>query len=257
MSWRRSWAIVRHDARILRNDPTFLIVFTVIPLVAMAFFKPMFRGVLLVSGIEGVNGAEHAVPGLIVLFAYFQVGNVAFGVIREHTWNTWARLRASHARPLEIMAGKVVVPLATLAFQFTVLFAAGRLAFGLELNGSYLALALVAACFAICLSSFGLALLAVCHSITQINAIANLGGLVMAGLGGAMVPTELLPVWAQQLGPATPTFWAMRGFRTAILDGGGVTDVLAPASALLLFTAAFLLVARLRFRVEDAKRAWT
>jgi ABC-2 type transport system permease protein len=256
MAWRRSWAIVRQDARILRNDPTFVIVFTLIPLVVIAFFKPMFRGILLVSGIDGATGAEHAVPGLIVMFSYFQVGNTAFGVIREHGWHTWARLRASHARPLEIMVGKVVVPLGTLALQFAVLFGVGLLAFGLEVNGSYLALTLVAACLAVCLSSFGLALLALCHSIMQVNAFANLGGLVMAGVGGALAPTELLPGWAQLLGPATPTYWAMRGFRTVILDGGGVADILAPAGVLLLFAATFLLVARLRFRVEDAKRSW-
>ena len=256
MSWRRSWAIVRQDARILRSDPTFLLVFTVMPLLVMAFIKPAFRGALLIAGVEGATGAEQAVPGQTVLFAGFMVGNVGFGVFREHGWNTWERLRASAARPGEIMVGKVVVPIFTLALQLAVLFGLGGLIFGLRVHGSVLGLVAVAAAFALSLVGLGLVLLSLCRSIMQLNAIANLGAMLFSGLGGALTPISTLPGWARGIAPVTPSYWAMRGFRSVIVERGGLGDVVAPVAVLLAFAAGLSLVAALRFQMEETKISW-
>lgn len=250
MSPRRSWAVARHDLRILRSDPAFLIVMTVMPLLIMAFIEPAFG--TFAGGDGPASGAEQAVPGVTVMFAFFLVGNVGFSVFREHGWNTWERLRASRARPAEVMAGKVVVPLLTLALQLTVLIGLGGLLFGLRVRGSVVAMAAVAAALAICLVCLGLLLLAVARSIMQLNAASNLGTLLFAGLGGALAPVSALPGWAQSVAPATPSYWAMRGFRT-VIDGGGVGDIGLPLLVLMLFASGFAVLAALRFRFDEEK----
>jgi ABC-2 type transport system permease protein len=256
MSWRRSVAIVKHDLRILRSDPVFVIIFTLMPLVVMAFIKPAFRAALVVAGVHGANGAEQAVPGTTVMFAFFMVGNVGFGVFREHGWATWERLRASRARPADIMAGKVVVPLLTLAVQLSVLFGIGGLLFGLHIRGSVVGLIVVAAALALCLVSLGLALLAVCRTVNQLNAVANLGTMVFAGLGGALAPISALPGWARAVAPATPAYWAMRGFRSVILHPGGMRSIALPSFILLAFAAGFAVLTAMRFRFEEVKVSW-
>ncbi|MHB8467506.1 MAG: ABC transporter permease [Acidimicrobiales bacterium] len=256
MSWRRSGAIVRHELRILRNDPAFAIIFTLMPLVVMAFIKPAFRASLVVAGVHGANGAEQAVPGTAVMFSFFMVGNVGFAVFREHGWATWERLRASRARPLEIMAGKVVVPFLTLALQLTVLFGVGGLVFGLHVQGSVAGLVVVAAALALSLVALGLALLAICRTVNQLNAVANLGTMVFAGLGGAVAPISALPGWARAVAPVAPTYWAMRGFRAVILHPRGVGSVVLPAAVLLAFAAGFAMLAAMRFRFEEVKISW-
>lgn len=253
MSWRRSVAIARHDLRLLRADPVFFIVFTTMPLVVMAFIKPAFRYVVEAEGVSGLNGAEHAVPGQAVMFALFLVGNVGFTFYREHGWGTWERLRSSWAGPAEIMVGKVSVPLAQGAIQLAVLFGVGGFLYGLRVRGSVIALALVAAAFCLCLVALGLALLAVCRSVMQVNAIANLGAMVLAGVGGAIAPLTALPGWAKAVAPGTPSYWSMRGFRSVILDSGGMADVALPVAVLMVFTVGFLVVARMRFHLEDEK----
>jgi ABC-2 type transport system permease protein len=256
MSWRRSAAIARHDLRIFRSDPVFAITLTVMPLLLMAFIKPAFRYALIQSGLHGANGAEQAVPGMTVMFAFFMVGNVGFAVFREHAWSTWERLRSSPARPVEIMAGKVAVPLLILAVQLAVLFGAGSILFGLRVKGSTPGLVLIAAAFAVCLVCMGLALLAVCRTINQLNAAANLGATFFAGLGGALVPITLLPGWAQAVAPVAPSYWAMRGFKSVIISPGGLDAALRPGAVLLAFAAVFGLIAALRFRFEEAKVGW-
>ncbi len=249
MSWRRSGAVMRQDLRILRSDPVFLLIMIVMPLLVMAFIKPAFRAALVESGVPDANGAEQVVPGTATMFAFFLMGNLGFAVFREHGWNTWERLRASRATPGEIMSGKTVTPLLSLALQLSVLF-------GLDVRGSYLALALVAASLAVCLVSLGFVLLAICRTVMQLNAVTNLGTMVFAGLGGAIAPITALPDWARTIAPATPSYWAMRGFRSVILEAGGLGAVALPVVVLLAFTTGFACIAGVRFRLEETKLSW-
>jgi ABC-2 type transport system permease protein len=231
----------------------FLVVMIAMPLVIMAFLKPAFRGVLVLDGVEGATGAEQVVPGTSVTFALFLVGNLGFAVFREHGWNTWARLRASPATTVDVMVGKSVTPLLSLALQQAVLLGLGSVLFDLHVRGSILALIAVAVAFALSLVGLGYLLLVVCSTVMQLNAVTNLGTMVLAGLGGALAPITALPAWAQAIAPAIPSYWAMRGYRSTILDGGGLGEVALPVVVLLGFAVGFSVVAWARFRVEETK----
>jgi ABC-2 type transport system permease protein len=104
--------------------------------------------------------------------------------------------------------------------------------------------------------SLGVLLAAWARTAQQLNVLANVGTTALAGIGGALVPLTTLPGWAQTVAPATPSYWAMQGFRTVILDGGGVTDVLVPVGVLIGFAAAFGVVASVRFRFDEAKTSF-
>lgn len=252
-SYRRAWAIALHEFRILFKDPTFLVIMLGMPIVVMTFLSKVFRFALIGEGYTGATGAEHAVPGITVMFTFFMVGSVGFVFFREHGWGTWERLRASRARPLEIMAGKVTPVLAHAFVQQAILFSIGGLAFGLRVRGSIAALVIVAAALSICLVSMGTTLAAYTRTAAQQNAIANVGTMMFAGLGGAMAPISTLPGWVRSLAPATPSYWAMKGYRAVILDGAGLTDVLTPVLVLILFAAGFVLLSLRRFRFEETK----
>lgn len=255
-AWHRTVAVIRQDLRLLRADPAFLVVMIVMPLTVMPFIQPAFRDALVAAGIEGANGAEQVVPGVSVMFALFMVGNVAFGVFREHGWNTWERLRASPATTSEVMVGKSVTPLLSLGLQQAVLLGVGGVLFDLQLQGSVIAMAAVVLAFALSLIGLGYLLLAVCKTVMQLQAATNIGTMVLAGLGGAITPITSLPDWARAIAPAVPSYWAMRGYRTVILSDGGIEDVLLPVAVLVGFAVGFAGVALLRFRMEEAKVSW-
>jgi ABC-2 type transport system permease protein len=250
-------AVARHDLRILRSDPAFLVIFTVMPLIFMAFNRRAIGAALAVEfpGAD-LNGAAFVVPGGTVLFSSFLVGNLGFGIFREHGWGTWERLRSSPLTSIELMAGKSVVPILTISLQIAVLLGGGSLLFGLELQGSLLGYVLVAAALALMQVSLGFMLLSLCRSVIQLNALTNAGAMLLGGLGGALTPVEFLPGWLQAIAPFTPTYWAMEGFRAVTLEPGGLADVVGPIAMLLAFSAAFLAVAIRRFDVEDTKVSW-
>lgn len=256
MSAARIWAVARNDLRILRNDPAFVVIFTVMPLAYMAFNRRILGTALSLLADGSYNGAEFVVPGATVLFSGFLVGNLGFGVFREHGWGTWERLRASSLSTAELMVGKALPALFVLAFQITVLLVGGALLMDLHLRGSVLAFAVLAVGLAVCLIALGFMLLSVCRSVIQLNALTNAGAMALGGLGGAVAPVETLPGWAQAVAPATPAYWAMRGFRSVTMDGGGLPEVALPLAVLAGFTVLFAVVAINRFQVEATKVSW-
>lgn len=256
MELRRSLAIARHDLRILRGDSAPLVLLVVMPLVVMPFVASAFRYTVAAQGIPHATGAEQAVPGMAVTFAFFLVGSVSFGFFREHAWRTWERLRASPATAGEILLGKVLVPLGQAGVQAVLLFALGGLLLHLHVRGSLLGLALVAAAFSLCLVAIGLALTAVCRTVMQLNVVTNIAALLLAGLGGAFVPEATLPHWAKLVSPAVPSYWAMRGYRRVIDAPGGLGAVLVSVAVLLAFAGAAAAVAALRLRFGETKTTW-
>ena len=110
------------------------------------------------------------------------------------------------------LAGKAVGPVLVLALQLTVMPGGGAALFGLNLTGSLVAFVLVADALAVMEVSLGFMLLAICRSVLQLNAVTNLGAMMLGGIGGAVTPLFLLPTWAQTIAPLTPAYWAMSGF---------------------------------------------
>ena len=250
MSPSRSAALVRHELRVMLSDKEALIVLMAMPLVMMAFFKPVAR-LALAGDDPTANGSELTVPGMATMFAFFLVGFIGFSFFAEHQWNTWERLRASSATNAEILVGKVVPAMLLCLFQQAALFSFGFVVFGLRVRGSVLGMALVSIALTVCLVAIGVLMAAVMKTQQQLNAMSNLGAMVLAGISGALVPLSVLPGWARSVAPVAPQYWAMRGFRSTILDGGGLSSVALPVAMLLGFGVVAAAVALLRFRFDD------
>jgi ABC-2 type transport system permease protein len=252
MSLSRSAALARHEVRILLSDPMSFLSLTLMPLLMMAFFKPLAR-IAIRTAHPGANGAEYTVPAMTTMFAFFLVAFVGFAFFAEHRWNTWERLRASQASNAEILVGKVEPAMALCLVQQVLLFGAGVAFFGLHLGGSLLGVFLVCVALSLCLTSFGILLAALLRTEQQLNALANLGAIVLAGVSGALVPLSLLPGWAHAIAPMAPQYWAMRGFEAVLLDGQGVSAVLLPVAVLSGIAAVAGGLALLRFRFDEPK----
>lgn len=253
MSPRVCWAIFRHEMRVQMTDPSTVIFVVMMPLLMVALTKNLFASALQAQGYPGANGAEFGVPGMAVAFAAFGVGYSGFSFFRDHGWGTWDRLRASAASSTDIMIGKVVPSVLVSIAQLALLFGLGGPLFGLHIRGSWLALALMIVVLALALSAFGLLVTALARTTNQLNAIGSVGGTALALLGGAWVPVETMPGWAQAVAPALPTYWAMGGFRDVILDGAGISGTIGPILAIAGFGMLFTALAAWRFRFEESK----
>jgi ABC-2 type transport system permease protein len=252
-SLRRVGAILEHELRIVGRDPTPLLVLIVFPVITIAFLKPALRPALVQGGYPDASGAEQVVPGQAVMSAFFLVSLVTLAFFAEHGWATWDRLRASPATPLEIIVGKSLPRVAIGIIEFVVVMGAGVVIFGLAIRGSAWAMAPLVIAFSVCLVLLGVAATAVSRTAQQANAFAFTGMVLFGAIGGAFVPFRVLPDWAQTVAPVTPTYWAMRGMRSIVLDGQGIGGVVAPTAMLLAMSVLFAAIALWRFRFDEVK----
>ena len=225
--------VAAHELRLLRRDQWAYLTLILMPLVLVVFTRPAMKYVLAGEGYRGANGAEQAVPGMAVMFAFFVVGHVGFAFFRDYNWSTWDRLRATGTSLAEIVTGRVVPYIVVGLLQQAVLFGAGRLLFGLRVSGSLLALGAVAVALSTCVVALGLLVTATSQSEQQVIAFQTLGTMVFAGIGGAITPIDILPAWIRAAARVTPSYWAMRAYRSVILDGDGLSGVAVPLLVLL------------------------
>jgi ABC-2 type transport system permease protein len=251
---RATLAVTKVQLRIIKNDPWFLVIMFGMPLVVMPLFQRVIGSSLVGSGYEGASGAELVVPGQMVLFGFFVGGSVGFSVYREHGWKTWDRLRSSAASPRSLLAGFAIPWILIHVLYSGTLLVVGGLIVGLRLNGgSPFAVVLMLIGYACCVIGLILLATATFRTVNQLNGLQNVGAMLFGGLGGALVPFEGLPGWAQTIAPFTPAYWAMRGHRSVFLEQGSVGDVLLPFGVLMAAAVVLGAFGVARFRVDETK----
>ena len=250
---RRSVALAGHEFRLMRHDLVGLSGLVLIPLVMVAFLNPLFGAALDAEGVAVGNGASAAVPAMAVLFALFLVPHVGYLFFREHHFGTWERLRATPLKPAEVIAGKALPAVSLAVVQQVLLFAMSIWLFDLRIAGAAVALAAVVLALAFCLVACGVAAVAFVHNSQRFNSMASLVVMLVGGLGGGLAPMEAMPAWAQRVGPFTPGYWAVSGYRSVIQNGGGLADVALPVAVLLVFGLVAAALAAVRFRFEETK----
>ena len=253
MSLTRSSAIARTTIRVVAKDPAATIIMIAMPLIFIAFLRPSLEAQLALQGYQGASGAEAGVPGLAVLFAFLSIQTVCMLFFREHFWGTWQRVRAAGATGIELVVGKAGPLVMVILAQMAVVFLASAWLFDYRATGSLIALALLLLGIALCVVALGVLTVALLRTLDQAMIVGNMGGMVMAGFGGALAPTSTLPGWAQAFAHVTPTYWGIEGLRSVSLDGAGVGDVLPALAVMAAFAGLCVVVAALKFRPTDTK----
>jgi ABC-2 type transport system permease protein len=223
----RSLALVRHNLALLAAEPGPILSRIGMPLVLVTVLRPLYDAAL------GRGATVHAVTGMLVFFSLLGLSLVGNGVLVERTWHTLDRLRATPARPAEILVGKAIPYGLVLLAQQASLLGYGVVVLDLSVPRWDL-LILATLGWATTLLTVGAALATLVSGHSAMGAVTDIGGLVLTVMGGAMVPLALLPSWAQAIAPASPGYWALGTLRAAI-DGD--------ASSTLRGTAVLLAVA--------------
>ena len=193
---------------------------------------------------------EQNVPGFSVLAAFFVVMFLAGSIIAERFQGTFRRLMSTPIRRSHILLGKLLAAFVIGFVQMALLFAFGRLVFGLSLGDQPLGLVMVTVGVVSAAAGLGVLVAAFARTDQQVSAFGTLLVLTMAALGGSMVPRFVMPETMQRIGLITPNAWAIEGYQEVIVRGGSLIDVLPYMAVLLAFAAAFFAVGVARFRYE-------
>lgn len=238
----RTLVIARLETRLLLADPFPILLLVAMPLVVLAF---------LAKGLVG--GPAHSVPGLAAMFGLFGLAVVGLAFFRDHGWGTWDRLRTSPAHPAEVMAGKALPLVVLLIVQQAVLLFVGWRFFDMPWNGSVAAAVPLVVAIVTVEAALAMLLVTVCATINQLAVLSYLGALLLAGLGGALTPVQSLPGWVQDIAPASPVYWMLKGFEVVIGGRRGTGELVAAVAVLLAFATAAAAVTAWRYRFDARK----
>jgi ABC-2 type transport system permease protein len=207
----RTRALVRHNLTLVAREPAPMIGRIVMPVVLVLVLSPLYTSAL--GGPQ--RGTAQAVIGMLVTFSLLGMSVVGNSVLSERSWHTLDRLRASPARPVELLAGKAIPVLGLVVLQQAVLLGLGVAVLHLRV-ASYGLLALAVASWAFALLSAGSAVAMLVRSQAELAAAVDIGAMVLTSLAGALVPLAAMPGWARAIAPVSPGYWAIRALTGAL-----------------------------------------
>lgn len=195
------------------------------------------------------TGFQGSVPGSLVMFVLMGMVFSGAALVQERVSGLLKRVAVSPVSRGEIILGKLFGRMAVAGVQILVLLAAGRFIFGIRLGSSYPALIVLMIAFAFCTGSFSILFGSLFSDPEKLEGIAILTTLVMASLGGCWWPLEVLSRPFRIIAFMLPTGWAMNGIHRIISFGYGFGAIKFHILVLLLFGAAFILIASRKLKV--------
>jgi ABC-type Na+ efflux pump permease subunit len=199
-----------------------------------------------VSGRRKVipSGFAQAVPGNLVMFVLlvaFTSGAVTLVVERDQ--GLLRRLASAPLTSFQLLAGKALSRFLLAAVEILYFVLIGALLFGLDWGDNLGALLMVLFAYAVGASGLGLLLGTLGRSVDQAAGLGVLSALIMAALGGAWWPIEIVPRFMQYIAFVFPTGWAMDGILKAMTLGNTAASLAPHAIVLFLFGLVSLVVA--------------
>lgn len=187
------------------------------------------------------NSVQHNVPGWTVFAMFFIVIPLTGNLIKERSSGASIRLRMMPVPAWILIGGKVIVYFMVCFLQFIILMLVGMLlmpVFGLpalDPGNNIASMIVIAGSIALAAIGFGLIISSVAETHDQAASFGTVAVIILAALGGAWVPTFVMPEAMQKISILSPMNWGLEGFYSIFLRGGGFTDILPYSLLLLVF----------------------
>ena len=155
----------------------------------------------------------------------------AVSMVKERTQGTLVRLRMAPLTDAQILGGKALACFATILLVEVMLFA---IAWNFGVHPTSLPLVILGGvCAAICFVGFMMLVAGVFRTeeTAQGGAWAFLMPLTM--LGGAMVPSFVMPQWMQSIGVISPVRWAMLAIEGGVWRNFSIGEMVMPCAILV------------------------
>lgn len=220
---------------------------------------------LLASGdLSGrANASQLSVPAWLIFGMFFVALPMAGGFQREQQSGALLRFRALDLSLATLALSKLLPYFAINLVQFALLLSIGVHGLpllglqGLSLPGSPAAYALLAISLSLATCGLGLLLAALARSAEQALLLGGGINIILAALGGIMVPKSVMPAAMGQLAEVSPMSWALDAFLTLLVGQGSLADIAPYCFRLLLMAALLGGGGWLLFRRRVQQTQWT
>lgn len=205
------------------------------------------------------SSVQQNVPAWLLFAMFFIAIPLSTTWVQEHQQGTFARLRSMGLGAGSMLLGKLLPYLGINLLQVVVMLGIGIVVvpwFGgdrLTLGHAPLALGLMALMVSFAAVAYALLIANLASTSEQATIFTGVANLLMAAVGGIMVPRFLMPPLMQTLSHYSPMAWGLDGFLDVFLRQGGLRAVAPQALYLFGFGLACLLLAGLRLDMRKRK----
>jgi ABC-2 type transport system permease protein len=195
------------------------------------------------------NATQHNVPAWTIFAMFFIVVSLGSSVVREKLNGSFVRLRTLPTNYYLALVSRQIAYLAVTMLQAAVIFAIGLWVFPLlglpalnlpaDLGGLFLVTLVCGWCavsFAICMGVFA-------QTQEQANATGAVSIVLLAAIGGLLVPGFAMPDSFRLISKLSPLHWCLEAFYGLFLEGGKLKDVLINILPLFVIAAILQLIA--------------
>ncbi len=179
----------------------------------------------LLGAKKGGATIAYYAGAVMILFALFSAMQGALGLMEERRTGVADRLLAGVAGMGPVVTGKFVFLVGQGIVQAVAIFATAQIVYGVavvEHFGLWLPTTLAAS---VCAAGLALGLVSICRTREQAQMLSTFVILVLAAIGGSMVPRFLMPAWLQTVGWFTPHAWVIDAYQGVLWRDASVSQV--------------------------------
>jgi ABC-2 type transport system permease protein len=174
-----------------------------------------------------------------MFFIVISLGGI---MVREKNSGSFMRLKTLPASYLNALISKQVVYMGVTFLQAVVIFGIGNKLFPyiglpvLHLPDDIIALVIVTLVCGYCAVSYAIAVGVFSNTAEQSNGFGAISVLILAALGGLMVPSFAMPANLQKILQISPLHWALEAYYGLFLEGGKLRDIWMNILSLITIT---------------------
>ncbi len=189
------------------------------------------------------NASQHNVPAWTIFAMFFIVISLGSGIVRDKLNGSIVRLKTLPTSYLVAILSKQLTYLVVTLAQAAVIFAIGGLLFPaiglppLNFPGHWLALIVVSLLCGWCAVSYAVCLGIFTRTEEQANAIGAVSIVILAAVGGLMVPAFAMPDSFRVAMDLSPLHWCLEAYYGLFLEGDGWGAIWSNMLPLLLIIA--------------------
>lgn len=184
----------------------------------------------------------------LVLFVFLTGLTSATNLVESRKLGVTRRMLASPTSSLTIVVGEGLGRFMVALFQGLYVVVASNLVFGVQWGAPLPVLVLLCA-FSAVAAGAGMVIGSVFSSAQQAGGVSVTVGLVLAALGGCMVPLEVFGRTMREVAKVVPHSWALEAFNVLVRQEGGLSAILPQIGVLAGFAVALFALAGWRLRV--------
>ncbi len=205
------------------------------------------------------TSVQQNVPAWLVFAMFFVALPLSTTWMQERRQGTFMRLRSLGLSPLHLLMAKLAPYYLVNLVQVVLMLAVGVYLvplFGgdaLTLGNSAAGLALMALAVSFAAVSYALLIANIVSTVEQATILTGVSNLLLAAVGGVMVPRFVMPLAMQKIAAVSPMAWGLEGFLDIFLRDGRLSTVASKALLLFGFGAASLFFAGVMMRRADGR----